>query len=172
MPTSQLAISKNNSLISTTNITRATDGRTNIANIATESINPESINRIKSLNPKKTCQNYLNYGHWNSSIFKSHSLFDCDNNSYCKKHAFVSSAKCEEIKYTPDLAQQCFTKKLAILLGDSRGRQLYLALKTRLIDKPYLIDDVGHGEQTETRHGGSFKYFWTTSIGSLRTAGS
>jgi len=113
----------------------------------------------KRIGDDESCHQMLNSGSYSPNI--NHTV--CDLNDDCKREAWQPEG-CQWHKYTPDDTRQCLKNKKVLILGDSRGRQVYIALKNRLTGETELMDEVAHHNLKYEKHNGQVKWLWTTNV--------
>lgn len=106
-----------------------------------------------------SCQQMLNSGSYKPNI--DHTI--CDVDEKCKQEAWVPEG-CSWHRYTPIDTRKCLKDKKVLILGDSRGRQVYIALKNRLTGETDLMDEVAHHNLKYEKHDGQVKWLWTTNV--------
>ena len=131
------------------------EGKINILGLRELQISKELVARAFQLKQQKksqfskTCYPMLSSGSYqNKTLFSSnHSNIDliseCSKSESCKANAWLPSLKCTWHKYSTEDARQCFKNKKIQVIGDSRGRQLYLGMKDRLEGKGWVYDVDG-----------------------------
>ena len=93
----------------------------------------------------KTCNPMLSSGSYqNQSLDHT----QCSQTESCKANAWLPNPKCTWHKYSTSDARKCFKNKKIQVIGDSRGRQMYLAMKDRLEGKGWVYDDLSFKSKT------------------------
>lgn len=119
----------------------------------------DSLRKLRSIENPENCKKMLNDGHWN---FKGNHD-ECMKDENCKMNSWEPEG-CNWHKYTTEDSKQCLNEKKVLVLGDSRGRQTYIALKNRLTGDQDLMDEVEHHNLKYEKHGGVVKWAWKTNI--------
>ena len=105
----------------------------------------QNIKQQKKPQFSKTCQPMLTSGSYQILQNESSSPLnhtECSKSEFCKANSWLPSPKCTWHKYSTQDARNCFKNKKIQLIGDSRARQLYLAMKDRLEGKGWVYDDL------------------------------
>ena len=118
------------------------------------------------------CASMLNLGHWKDQNL-NHT--NCQLSEACKSTAW-EPYNCRWHSYTKTDALSCLINKKIQVLGDSRGRQMYLALKDRFLNLGWAFDDMSFKEKIEkskdwilttpvSSHNLILRWDWYTGLG-------
>ena len=122
----------------------------------------DNLRKLRSIENPDNCRKMLNDGHWDfKGEIQQHN--ECMLDEKCKSEAWVPEG-CNWHKYTSEDSRQCLKEKKVLVLGDSRGRQTYIALKNRLTGDQDLMDEVEHHNLKYEKHGGQVRWAWKTNI--------
>lgn len=153
-------------LTANTNLPNSSFSPITIARVSTKLANTLSKNtdsrKLRSIENPDNCRRMLNDGHWKFNGETDQHL-QCMMNETCKMNAWEPEG-CEWHRYTPEDSQLCLKEKKVLVLGDSRGRQTYIALKNRLTGEADLMDEVEHHNLKYEKHGGQVRWAWKTNI--------
>ena len=93
------------------------------------------------------CQSMLNSGEWKDQKMTYADHRACSRIKSCRSSAWAPH-NCRWHKYSSTDAKQCLQNKKILILGDSRARQLYLAMKNRLENEGRVMDDLSFKNKT------------------------
>ena len=88
----------------------------------------------------------LNLGSWKDQNMSYQNHSTCSQINTCRANAW-QTFNCRWHEYTTSDVKTCFRNRKILIFGDSRGRQLYHAIRNRFEGEGKVMDDLGFKER-------------------------